>query len=135
MCRFDNEVLHRVKSSKSQLRREPFEGTHRKVVVISLSDSELRCEISEGIELVGSVEFLIVFAVTALNFAVMPGRIRTEEFMSNTEFRKRFLKERWGVALDVNSTLTQASSARCLFIIYIYTGSAGKLGIAKRCAR
>ena len=45
-CRFDNEVLHRVKSSKSQLRREPFEGTHRKVVVISLSDSELRCEIS-----------------------------------------------------------------------------------------
>ena len=93
VCRFDNEVLHRVKSSKSQLRREPFEGTHRKVVVISLSDSELRCEISEGIELVGSVEFLIVFAVTALNFAVMPGRIRADEFVPDAELGKCFLKE------------------------------------------
>ena len=78
---------------------------------------------------------IVVLAAASLRLAVMPGRIRTAEFMSNTEFRKRFLKERWGVALDVNSTLTQASSARCLFIIYIYTGSAGKLGIAKRCAR
>ena len=40
-----------------------------------------------------SVEILIVFAVTALNFAVVAGRIRADEFVLDTEFGKSLLKE------------------------------------------
>ena len=40
-----------------------------------------------------SVEFLIVFAVTALHFAVVAGCVRPDEFVPDTEFRKDFLKE------------------------------------------
>ena len=40
-----------------------------------------------------SVEFLLVFAVTALHFAVVAGCVRPNEFVPDTEFRKDFLKE------------------------------------------
>ena len=79
---------------------------------------------------------IAVSAVTALRLAVMPERIRTEEFISNTEFRKRFLKERWEVGFGRPFNPNTGFFCSLPFCnSYIYTGSAGKLGIAKRCAR
>lgn len=40
-----------------------------------------------------SIEFLIVFTVAALDLAVVPGRVRADEFVPDTELGKRFLKE------------------------------------------
>lgn len=53
----------------------------------------MRREVSEREELVRSVEILIVFAVAALNLAVVARRIRADELMPDTELGKSLLKE------------------------------------------
>ena len=60
---------------------------------MALPEGKLRREVGEREEPVRSVEFLIVFAVTALHFAVVVGCVRPDEFVPDTEFRKDFLKE------------------------------------------
>lgn len=67
--------------------------THRKIIVIALPDGELRRTVSEREELVRSIELLVVFAVTALNFAVVAGCIRADESVPDTELGKGLLKE------------------------------------------
>ena len=54
--------------------RVPVEGTHRKIVVLALTNGELPLEIFKGIELVRSIKLLIVLAVTAFNLAVVLSR-------------------------------------------------------------
>ena len=47
--------------------------------------SELHTKIGKGEETVGVVETLLVFPVTAFYFAVVAGRIRTDEFVSDSK--------------------------------------------------
>lgn len=68
---------------------------------MTLPDSELSREIIEREELVRSVKFLVVFAVTALNFTVVPWRIRPDKFVADTELGKCFLKERGTVGFGL----------------------------------
>ena len=42
----------------------------------------------------GRIEVLVVFAVTAFDLSVMPGRIRFNQLVPDTELRQRYLKER-----------------------------------------
>ena len=46
-----------------------------------LSSGELGLEVGERIELVGSIEFFIVFSVAALYFAIVPRSIRPDGFV------------------------------------------------------
>ena len=48
--------------------------------------SELHTKIGKGEETVGVVETLLVFPVTAFYFAVVAGRIRTDEFVPDAWF-------------------------------------------------
>ena len=71
------------KRDKASKGGEPVERTHGEIVVLALPEGKLRREVGEREEPVRSVEFLIVFAVTTLYFAVVPWRVRTNEFMAN----------------------------------------------------
>ncbi len=66
---------------------------HRKVVGASVVKGKLFCKVIQGKEGVGGIEAFLVFSVTALNFAVMPGCVRTNELVSNAEALRRRLKQ------------------------------------------
>ncbi len=113
-CRFVNDVLHIRESEKDSFWGLPVEWSHRKVVIVSLSDGELFLEVSKTIELVASIEFLVVLSVTAFYLAIMPWRVRPDQLMPNTELFQRFLKQsRFGV-LAVCQTVCKLKSIICL---------------------
>ena len=60
---------------------------------MTLPSGKLGFKILKGKECVGSVEFLIVFPVAALNFSVVSWRIRLNQFMLDPKFSKSSLKE------------------------------------------
>ena len=69
-----SNILYRKiieKSSKFFFRREPGKRAHREVVVSAFADGKLSFEVLKAEETVGSVKFLVVFAVTALHLAVV----------------------------------------------------------------
>ena len=68
------------KRDKASKGGEPVERTHGEIVVLALPEGKLRREVGEREEPVRSVEFLIVFAVTALNLAVVAGSVRQRQY-------------------------------------------------------
>ena len=64
----------------------PVKRTHREIIIFSIPDSKLFLVVVEREKLVGGIEILIIFAVAALDLAVVPGRIGLDELMLNTEF-------------------------------------------------
>ena len=91
------------KRRKSLFRREPAEWTHGEVIVrthgevivLSVPDSKLPLEVAEGKELVIGIKVFIVFAMAALDLAVVPGRERLNAFVLNTKLIQRYFKERF----------------------------------------
>lgn len=67
------------------------------MIVNTLANSKLFFEIIEGIEGMGGVEFLIVFAVAALHLAVMSGGIGPNELMANTQAGQLGLEDGRGI--------------------------------------
>ena len=65
-------------------RRRPGEGFDREMVVPTVMPREQRLEIVEGVESLDSVEKLVVFTVTTLNFAVVSGRGDTNQLVMDT---------------------------------------------------
>ena len=63
----------------------PVKWTHRKMVVSTFTDSELFFEIVEGIEAVRSIEFFVVLSVRSFHLAIVPRRIRANEFVTNAK--------------------------------------------------
>ncbi len=60
------------------------EGTHRKLVAVSLVGSELPAKVGEGIERMLVVEAFLVFAVTALHLSVVTGCVRADQFVADS---------------------------------------------------
>lgn len=46
-------------------------------------DDKLFCKIFKGIERMAGIEALLIFAVAALNFSVMPGGVGTNELVAD----------------------------------------------------
>ena len=77
-------MLHIGKRRKDLLGRVPVERTHREIVVFSVPDGKLFLEVLKGIELVRSIEILIVFAVATLDLTVVT---RREDFNDARPYR------------------------------------------------
>ena len=80
-------------------RGEPMEGTHRKLVAVSLVGSELPTKVGEGVERVLVVEAFLVFPVAAFNFTVVARRIGTDQLVADAQGGGGSLKERQVVAI------------------------------------
>ena len=71
-------MLHIRERKKNVLRRLPVERSHREVVILTLSDSELLFKIGKAIEFVASIELLVIFPVAAFYLSVMLRCIRLD---------------------------------------------------------
>jgi len=78
-------VLHIGKRKKNMLGRLPVEWSHWKVVILTLSKGQLFFKITKTIKLMTSIELLIVFSVTTFYFAVMFGRVRSDQLVADAE--------------------------------------------------
>ena len=78
-------MLHIRKRKEDLFGRAPVEGTHGEIVVFVLPGSKLLPVVLEIIELVRSVEILIILPVAAFDLSVMPRREDLYELMLNTE--------------------------------------------------
>ena len=68
-------------------------------------DRKLLCEIVQRIECVAGIEALLVLAVAALNLAVVPRCIRTDQLMPDAQFSSSFFKQRRQIALAVGKAV------------------------------
>lgn len=60
-------------------------GAHRKGVAFSLVNSKLITKVCEGVEGVGIVEAFLVFSMASFDFTVVPGSIRANQFVPDTQ--------------------------------------------------
>ena len=81
------------------------ERSHGEVVGAAVMDSELLCKVVQRIERMAGIEALLVLAVAALHFAVVPRRIWTNQLMPNTKFGSRPLKQRRLLALTAGEAV------------------------------
>ena len=73
-------------------RRKPTKRPHREVVGAAVMDSKLCCKIFQGEEGVAGVETFLVFPVAALHFAVVAGRIGTDQLVPDSQLSGGTLK-------------------------------------------
>ena len=115
-CRFVNDVLHRRESGMDLSGRAPVEGSHGEMIVGTLSNSQLVFEVLKGKEPMGSVELLIVFSMTTLYFAVVPGRIGFDQPMPDPQPFQFCFKSSRRIA-----ALWQQSLGKLRTVIGLYT--------------
>ena len=69
-------------------------GSHRKVVGSGIVDDELLCKVIQRVEVVARIEALLILTVAALDFAVVPWRIRADQLVLDAQFGSRLFKQR-----------------------------------------
>ena len=68
-------------------------------------DSELFCEVIQGVKAVAGVKAFLVLPVAALHLAVVAGRVGTDELVADTQFPGCFLEKGRQIALTVEKTV------------------------------
>ena len=91
---------------------------HGEIIILPLTDSKLFHKIVKRIETMRSIEFLVVFSVTAFYLAVMSRSERPDLFMLDTKLFKRFLEERRRLFLAVPHLICKLKSVICLNAFY-----------------
>ena len=116
--RLVNDKLQRRKRKKEVARRLPVERTHWEIIILPLTNGKLFHKIVKRIETMRSIEFLVVFSVTAFYLAVMSRSERPDLFMLDTKLFKRFLEERRRLFLAVPHFICKLKSVICLNAFY-----------------
>ena len=73
---------------------KPMEGSHRQVVGTGIVDDELLCKVIQRVEVVARIEALLILTVAALDFAVVPWRIRADQLVPDAQFGGCLFKQR-----------------------------------------
>ena len=95
-------------------RRKPTKRPHRKVVRTAVVDGKLRFEIRQRKERMTGIKAFLVFSVTALDFAIMSGRVRTNQFMANSKLLSRFFEQSRDIAFAVGKAIGKFKAIICL---------------------
>ena len=66
--------------------------------------------VNERIEFVGGIEILIIFPVAAFDLAVVPGRIRLDQFVLDAKLLQCFFKESFPVGTLSSETICELRS-------------------------
>ena len=85
-------------SRKFFKRREPGKRAHRSGVRTVKVGGKLFLKVIERIEGMGFIETPLVFTMTAFNFAVVSGSIRTNKFMTDIQLSCRLFKKSWFIS-------------------------------------
>lgn len=105
---------------------EPVKWSHGQVVRATAVDSKLLCKVLERIERAARVEPLLILTVASLHLAVVPRRVRANEFMPDAQFSSRPLKQRRHIALATRKTVGKLGTVVRLDTFHLYA-SAGVL--------
>ena len=70
-------------------------------------NSELFVKVSQREERVDRIKAFLVFPVAALHFAIMPGRVRANELMADSQVGSGFLKKGGDVSMTVGKTISK----------------------------
>ena len=70
------------------------EGSHRKVVGTGMMNGELLCKVIQRVEVVARIEALLILTVAALDFAVVPRRIRADQLVPDAQLGNSVCKSR-----------------------------------------
>ena len=73
---------------------KPMEGSHRQVVGTGIVDDERLCKVIQRVEVVARIEALLILTVAALDFAVVPWRIRADQLVPDAQFGGCLFKQR-----------------------------------------
>ena len=73
---------------------KPMEGFHRKVVGTGMMNGELLCKVIQRVEVVARIEALLILTVAALDFAVVPWRIRADQLVLDAQLGGCLFKQR-----------------------------------------
>ena len=66
-------------------RRLPIEWSHGEVIILTLSDSELLFKVGKTVEFMAGIELLVILPVAAFYLSVMPGCVRFNQLVPDTE--------------------------------------------------
>ena len=77
-------------------------------------NSKLPGEVIQGVEAVAGVETLLVLAVAALHFAIVAGRVGTDELVADTQLGGGGLKQRGQFRLAAGETIGKFNAVICL---------------------
>ena len=86
-------------------------------------DSELLCEVVQGIERVAGVEPFLVLAVAAFHLAVVARCIRTNELMPDAKFGSRLFKQRRQVTPAGGETIGELKAVVRLDTFHLYVSA------------
>ena len=73
--------------------RKPGKRAHRQSVGAAVMDGKLFLKVRQRKERMERIKSFLVFPMAALHFAVMPGRVRTDELMPDAQLSGGFLKK------------------------------------------
>jgi len=110
-------VLQVWERKKDVFGRVPVERSHGEIIVFPFSDSQLLFKIGKAIEFATSVEFLIVFSVAALDFAVVPWRVRPDQLVPDPKLLQSLLKQCLFRVPAVCHTIRKFKSIICLYTL------------------
>ena len=92
----------------------PKQRTHRKIIVLLLTDRELVSEVIEGKEGMRSIEFFVILTVAAFNFAVMSGSVRLDQLVTNTKILTVFFEKSQFGSGGVVEAISEFETIVCL---------------------
>lgn len=84
---------------------------------------ELLCEIVQGEEGVAGVKALLILTVAALHLAVMPRRVRPDQFMPDTQLGSRLFKQCRQIALTIREPIGKLKAVVCLDTFHLYASA------------
>ena len=73
-------------------------------------DGKLCSEIIQRIEFMAGIKAFLVLTVTALDLAVVPWRVWTNQFVTNSKLRSCFFKQRRQITFAVGKTVGKLKS-------------------------
>lgn len=87
------------------VRRKPTKRSHGEVVGAAVVDSELHCEVIQGVKTVAGIEAFLILAVTTLHFTVVARRVGSDELVADTQLGGGGLKQSREIPLAVGETV------------------------------
>ena len=92
-------------------RRKPGKRAHGKAVGAAVMDGKLLLKVRQRKERVERIKAFLAFPVAALYFAIMPGRVRANELMADSQVGSGFLIKGGDVSITVGKTIRASVKA------------------------
>ena len=84
-------------------------------------DSKLLCKVIQGIERVARVEAFLILTVAALDLAVVPRRIGTNQFMPDAKLGGSFFKQSRHITFTIREPIGKLKAVVRLYTFHLYT--------------